>query len=195
MPYMHEFQLHPNQENGGISHGQFVSDVQAIRQRARLHMEQAAVTEGYKANRDAVVKVLNEVLATEIVCTLRYRRHYYTATGLHAEAVKSEFLKHANEELQHADSVAVRIVQLNGAPELNPEIFRTRGQPEFGEATALADMLKEDLFAERIAVESYTEIVRWLDNDDPTSRRVMEEILKVEEEHAEELKSLLEHVS
>jgi bacterioferritin len=170
----------------------FVSDLKTIKKRARAHMEQGAVTENYKANLDQVLKVLNEVLATELVCTLRYRRHYYTATGLNSESVKAEFLQHANEEQQHADWVATRITQLNGEPNFNPEGLSTRAHSEYSEGIDLLSMLKEDLYAERIAIESYSEIVRWLGNDDPTTRKLIEDILKVEEEHAEDLKSLLD---
>jgi bacterioferritin len=173
---------------------EFVSDVKKIRERARQNMMNGAVTEGYKADREQVIKVLNEVLATEIVCNLRYRRHYYVATGLNAEAVKAEFLQHATEEAQHADWVATRIVQLNGEPNFNPEGLATRSHAEYAEGSDLASMIKEDLIAERIAIQTYSEIVRWLATDDPTSRKVIEDILKVEEEHAEDMKSLLERM-
>lgn len=171
---------------------EFISDVKKIRERARQNMMNGAVTEGYKADREQVIKVLNEVLATEIVCNLRYRRHYYVATGLNAEAVKAEFLQHATEEAQHADWVATRIVQLNGEPNFNPEGLATRSHAEYAEGSDLASMIKEDLIAERIAIQTYSEIARWLGSDDPTSRKLIEDILKVEEEHAEDMKSLLE---
>jgi bacterioferritin len=174
---------------------EFVSDLKNIKKRAREHMEQGAVTENYKADRKAVVNVLNDVLATELVCVLRYKRHYYMATGINSESVKAEFLQHANEEQQHADLVATRITQLNGSPNFNPEGLASRSHSEYAEGTDLVSMMKEDLFAERIAIESYSEIVRWLGTDDPTTRRMIEEILKVEEEHAEDLKSLLEKMS
>jgi bacterioferritin len=132
------------------------------------------------------------VLATEIVCNLRYRRHYYAATGLNAEAVKAEFLQHATEEAQHADWVATRIVQLNGEPNFNPEGLATRSHAEYAEGSDLPSMIKEDLIAERIAIQTYSEIARWLGTDDPTSRKLIEDILKVEEEHAEDMKTLLE---
>jgi bacterioferritin len=173
---------------------EFVSDLKKIKQRARAHMEQGAVTENYKAQLPQVHKVLNEVLATELVCTLRYRRHYYTVSGLNSESVKAEFLQHANEEQQHADWVATRIVQLNGQPNFNPEGLSTRSHSEYNESEDLVSMLKEDLYAERIAIESYSEIVRWLKDDDPTTRKLIEDILKIEEEHAEDLKTLLEKV-
>ena len=171
---------------------EFISDVKKIRERARQNMMNGAVTEGYKADRNQVLKVLNEVLATEIVCNLRYRRHYYAATGLNAEAVKAEFLQHATEEAQHADWVAMRIVQLNGEPNFNPEGLATRSHAEYAEGSDLPSMIKEDLIAERIAIQTYSEIARWLGSDDPTSRKLIEDILKVEEEHAEDMKSLLE---
>ena len=174
---------------------EFVSDLKKIKERARAHMEKGAVTDGYKADVDAVTKVLNEVLATEIVCVLRYKRHYYTAAGLNSEGAKAEFLQHANEEQQHADWIATRIAQLNGEPNFNPDGLASRSHSEYAEGTDLTSMLKEDLFAERIAIESYSEIARWLGNDDTTSRKMIEEILKAEEEHAEDLKSLLDRMS
>jgi bacterioferritin len=139
--------------------------------------------------------VLNEVLATEIVCVLRYKRHYYMASGINSDGAKAEFLQHANEEQQHADWIATRITQLNGEPNFNPDGLSSRSHSEYAEGKDLTSMLKEDLFAERIAIESYSEIVRWLGNDDTTSRKMIEEILKMEEEHAEDLKSLLEKMS
>jgi bacterioferritin len=174
--------------------GAFVADVEAIRRRARQHMEQGAVTSGYRADRDAVIRVLNEVLATEIVCVLRYKRHYYTARGIHAQTVAEEFLEHAHEEQGHADQVAERITQLGGEPNLDPEGLATRSHAQYVVGTSLHDMIREDLVAERIAIESYSEIVRYLGNDDPTTRGLMERILAVEEEHADELSRLLETV-
>lgn len=153
------------------------------------------MTENYKADRAAVLKVLNDVLATELVCVLRYKRHYYTATGINADGAKAEFIQHANEEQQHADWVATRITQLNGTPNFNPEGLASRSHSEYAEGADLTAMIKEDLFAERIAIESYSEIIRWLGNDDPTTRKMIEDILKMEEEHAEDLKSLLEKMS
>ncbi|HVO90383.1 MAG TPA: ferritin-like domain-containing protein [Casimicrobiaceae bacterium] len=169
----------------------FLTDVETLRQRARQHIEQGAVTPSYGADRDTVVKVLNEVLATEIVCTLRYRRHYYMAQGIASESVKTEFLEHANEEQQHADMVAERIVQLGGEPDFNPEGLATRSHAQYVEGTNLVEMIKEDLVAERIAIDSYREIAQWLTGKDPTTRRIIEEILAKEEEHAEDLNSLL----
>ena len=170
----------------------FLSDIQTLRARARQHMEKGAVTEGYRADRENVIRILNEALATEIVCVLRYKRHYFMAAGIHAQAVAQEFLEHANEEQQHADSIAERITQLGGEPNFSPEGLASRSHSEYVEGTTLVDMLKEDLVAERIAIESYGEIVRYLGNDDPTTRRLMESILAVEEEHADDLKTLLE---
>jgi bacterioferritin len=170
----------------------FLTDIQTLRDRARQHMEKGAVTEGYRADRETVIRILNEALATEIVCVLRYKRHYYMAAGIHAQAVAQEFLEHANEEQGHADEIAKRIVELDGEPNFSPDGLSARSHSEYVEGTTLIDMLKEDLVAERIAIESYGEIVRYLGNDDPTTRRLMESILAVEEEHADDLKTLLE---
>ena len=169
----------------------FLSDIKTLRERARQHIEKGAVTEGYKADRETVVKLLNEALATEIVCVLRYKRHYFMASGIHAEGVAAEFLQHANEEQVHADQIAARIVQLGGAPNLNPDGLLTRSHAEYVEGDSLIDMIKEDLVAERIAIDSYREMIQYLGNDDPTTRRMMEEILAMEEEHADDLVSLL----
>ena len=175
--------------------GQFVSDVQKIRERARQHMEQGAITEGYKADRKRVVDVLNQALATELVCTLRYKRHYFAAKGIHSESVKQEFLEHARQEQEHADWIAERINQLGGVPDFNPDSLSARSHSEYVEGTDLASMIREDLVAERIAIESYSEVIRWLGEDDPTSRKLLEEILKVEEEHANDMADLLSRVT
>ncbi len=172
----------------------FVSDIQAIRERARRHIEEGAVTPSYGANREVVVRLLNEALATEIVCTLRYRRHYFTARGLTSAAVAAEFLEHANEEQAHADQIAERIVQLGGEPDFSPEGLEARSHAEYVEGDSLPEMIKEDLVAERIAIESYRDIVQYLGNDDPTTRRLMEEVLAKEEEHAEDLLSLIQEL-
>jgi bacterioferritin len=169
----------------------FASDIKKIRDRARQHISEGAVTGAYKADREQVIKVLNEALATEIVCVLRYKRHYFMASGINSDSVKEEFLQHAAEEQGHADSICTRIVQLNGEPNLNPEGLATRSHSEYAEGTDLASMIKEDLIAERIAIETYSEIVRWLGDADMTSRRLMEQILEKEEEHAEDMASLL----
>ena len=139
--------------------------------------------------------MLNETLATEIVCVLRYKRHYYMASGINSEGAKAEFLQHATEEQRHADWIATRITQLNGEPNFNPDGLSSRSHSEYAEGKDLISMLREDLFAERIAIESYSEIARWLGDDDTTSRKMIEEILKAEEEHAEDLKSLLEKMT
>lgn len=154
-------------------------------------METGAVTEAYKADRKQVVAVLNAVLATEMVCVLRYKSHFFMARGIDAESVKAEFLQHAQDEQQHADWVAERIVQLNGTPNFNPEGLATRSHSEYQEGSDLVDMIKQDLIAERVAVESYAEIVRWLGNDDPTTRRLIEQILQSEEQHADDLSNML----
>jgi bacterioferritin len=165
-----------------------------LRERARQHIENGAVTEGYKADRETVVNILNEALATEIVCVLRYKRHYFMASGIHAEGVAAEFLEHANDEQGHADQIAQRIVQLQGEPNFNPEGLLMRSHAEYVEGTTLTDMIKEDLVAERIAIDSYREMITFFGNDDPTSRRMLEGILAVEEEHADDLVSLLENM-
>ena len=170
----------------------FLTDVQTLRERARRHMDQGAVTESYGADRDTVVNVLNQALATEIVCVLRYKRHYFMAQGIDSEAVKDEFLQHANEEQAHADQISERIVQLGGEPDLNPESLTARSHSQYVEGKNLVDMIREDLVAERIAIDSYREIVQWLTGKDSTTRRIMEEILAKEEEHAEDLNSLLQ---
>jgi bacterioferritin len=172
----------------------FVSDVKTLRERARQHIERGAVTPGYSADRETVVRILNEALATEIVCVLRYKRHFFTATGINAQSVAQEFLQHANEEQQHADQIAQRIVQLGGEPNLSPEGMLTRSHSEYVAGTSLIDMIKEDLVAERIAIDSYREMIAYLGNDDPTTRRMLEGILAMEEEHADDLVSLLEEL-
>lgn len=169
----------------------FLTDIKTLRERARQHIEQGAVTEGYTGDRETVIKILNEALATEIVCVLRYKRHYFMANGIHAESVAAEFLEHANDEQGHADLIAARIVQLGGEPNFNPEGLLMRSHAEYVEGTNLIDMIKEDLVAERIAIDSYREMVTYIGTDDPTTRRMLEGILAVEEEHADDLVSLL----
>ena len=169
----------------------FIEDIQRIRSRAREHIDRGAVTDGYSADRETVLKLLNEALATELVCVLRYKRHYYMASGIHAKSVASEFLEHANEEQSHADEIARRIVQLGGAPDLSPEGLQSRSHSDYVEGKDLVDMIRENLVAERIAIDTYRDIVQYLGNDDPTTRRMMESILAVEEEHAEDMSSLL----
>jgi len=169
----------------------FLTDIKTLRERARRHIEKGAVTEGYSADRETVIKLLNEALATEIVCVLRYKRHYFMASGIHAEGVAAEFLQHANDEQGHADQIAARIVQLGGEPNFNPEGLLTRSHAEYVEGETLVDMIKEDLVAERIAIDSYRDMINYFGNDDPTTRRLMESILAVEEEHADDLVNLL----
>jgi len=169
----------------------FLTDVQTLRKRARAHIERGAVTDGYSADRDTVLKLLNEALATEIICVLRYRRHHFMASGLQATSVAAEFLQHATEEQAHADEIAARIVQLGGEPNFSPEGLATRAHAEYVEGDDLIDMIKEDLVAERIAIDSYREMIAYCGNDDPTTRRMLEGILAMEEEHAEDLVSLL----
>jgi bacterioferritin len=173
----------------------FLTDISEIRRRARQHIEEGAVTDSYKGDRKTVLRVLNEALATEIVCVLRYKRHHYMAKGIHSQAVAEEFLEHAAEEQEHADQIAERITQLDGEPNFNPEGLLTRSHSEYVEGESLIDMIKEDLVAERIAIESYSEIIRYLADNDPTSRRMMESILAKEEEHAEDMKTLLETIA
>ena len=170
----------------------FISDMETLRHRARQQMEQGAVTPSYGADKEAVIDLLNTALATEIVCTLRYRRHYFLANGILAEAIKKEFLAHAIEEQGHADQIAERIVQLGGEPNLNPAGLASRSHAEYGSGADLEQMLTDDLIAERIAIEAYGEMIAYLDGKDPTTRRMLEGILAVEEQHAEEIASMLD---
>ena len=170
----------------------FLTDIEELRRRARSHIEKGAVTEGYRADRTTVLRLLNEALATEIVCVLRYKRHYYTAAGIHAQAVAEEFLEHAGEEQQHADQIAERINQLGGEPDFNPEGLLGRSHSEYVEGDNLIDMIKEDLVAERVAIDSYAEMIRFIGDDDPTTRRMLEGVLATEEEHADDLRILIE---
>ncbi len=175
----------------GSSSTPFLTDVATLRARAREHIDQGAVTSDYGLDRVQVCKVLNAALATEIVCVLRYKRHYFMAQGLAAESVKSEFLEHANEEQAHADEIAERIVQLGGEPDLDPQGLATKSHSEYVEGETLRDMIREDLVAERIAIASYREIILWLGDGDTTTRKMLEEILAKEEEHADDMASLL----
>ena len=167
-------------------------NIEALRARARQNIDQGAVTPGYGADRDAVVQMLNGALATELVCVLRYSRHYFMAQGINSESVAAEFLEHSNAEQGHADRIAERIVQLGGEPNLSPDGMLKRSHAEYREGAGLVDMLKENLVAERIAIDSYREMLRYLADNDPTTSRMLEEILAVEEEHAEDLVSLLQ---
>ena len=169
----------------------FLTDVQELRRRARQHIDDGAVTEGYRGNRETIIKLLNEALATEIVCVLRYKRHYFMAEGINSASIAAEFLQHATEEQGHADQLAARIVQLQGEPDFNPATLVERSHAEYVPGTDLIDMIKEDLVAERVAIASYSEIARWLGDKDITSRRLMESILAVEEEHADDLLTFL----
>lgn len=170
----------------------FLTDVQTLRKRARQHIDEGAVTAGYNANREIVLKLLNDSLATEIVCVLRYRRHHFMAKGIHSKSVADEFLVHSNEEQGHADQIAERIVQLGGEPNFSPDGLLSRSHAEYVPGESLVDMIKEDLVAERIAIDSYRDIIQYLGDKDPTTRRMMESILAVEEEHADDMADLLE---
>ena len=174
--------------------GEFQADIERIRQEARDHLEQGPITEAYGADRQRVIDVLNTVLATELVCVLRYKRHYYMASGLNAAPVAAEFLQHANDEQGHADQVAMRITQLDGEPDFSPQGLADRSHADYVEGDTLLDMVREDLVAERIAIGSYQEIVRWLGDDDPTTRNLIESILAVEEEHADDLLNILKEL-
>src|SRR5512132_3413411 len=169
----------------------FLTDVATLRQRARQHIQAGAVTSNYGADPKLVVKVLNEALATEIVCVLRYKRHYFMAEGINADSVAAEFAQHAAEEQGHADQIAQRITQLGGEPDFSPDGLATRSHAEYVEGDTLEDMIKEDLIAERIAIDSYREMITYLAEADSTSRRMLEEILAKEEEHADDLANLL----
>ena len=170
----------------------FLADVETLRSRARMHIEQGAVTPGYAAEREAVINLLNEALATEIVCVLRYKRHHFMAAGIHAAPVAAEFLEHANQEMQHADRLAKRIVELHGQPDFSPDGLAKRSYAEYVEGASLTEMIREDLIAERIAIEAYRQMIGYLGEHDPTTQRLLKEILASEEEHAEDLSSLLE---
>ncbi len=174
-----------------MGHDSFSMNVKAIRERARQHIDEGAKTAGYKAKVETVRTLLNDALATELVCVLRYKRHYFTASGIHSESVKTEFLQHAAEEQQHADQIAERIVQLGGQPNFSPDGILTRSHSEYVEGKDLEDMIKEDLVAERVAIDSYREMIAYIGDDDPTTRRMLEEIQAKEEEHAEDMASLL----
>ncbi|MGN2253811.1 bacterioferritin [Frateuria sp. GZRe12] len=169
----------------------FLTDIEAIRKRAREHIDQGAITAGYTADRETVIKLLNEALATEIVCTLRYKYHYFMASGIHSQAVKAEFREHAQQEQEHADRIAERITQLDGRPNFNPDGLLSRAHADYAEGADLVDMIKEDLVAERIAIDTYRAIIEYIGADDPTTRRIMEEVLAQEEEHAEDMATLL----
>jgi bacterioferritin len=169
----------------------FVADITEIRRRAREHMQDGPITQSYTADREKVVKLLNEALATELVCVLRYKRHFFMARGINSESVAAEFLEHAHEEQEHADRIAMRITQLNGEPDMNPDVLSKRSHAQYVEGKDLIDMIKEDLVAERIAIDSYKQMILYIAEKDPTTRRMLEEILEKEEEHADDLANLL----
>lgn len=173
----------------------FLVDIQTLRDRARMHMQQGAVTPGYSADRTTIIDLLNTALATELVCVLRYKRHYFMAQGIHAKSVAAEFLEHANEEQGHADAIAARIVQLGGEPDMAPESLARRSHAEYVEGDDLVSMIQEDLVAERIAIDSYGTMIHYIGTDDPTTRRLLEEILATEEEHADDLATLLKELA
>lgn len=175
--------------------GDFVTDLSEIRRRARQHVEDGAVTPGYQANREVVLRLLNEALATEIVCTLRYKRHHFMAKGLFAEPAAAEFLEHAREEEEHADRIAERIVQLGGEPDFNPQGLLAKSSSEYKEGSNLWEMIKEDLVAERIAIDTYKGMILYIGENDPTTRRMLEEILEKEEEHADDLANMIQAMS
>lgn len=179
---------------GGEVGSGFFSDVKTLRENARKHIDNGPITSSYGADLDRVIAVLNEVLATELVCVLRYKRHYYMAEGINSRSVAEEFLQHAAEEQDHADRVAERIVQLQGEPDFNPETLSQRSHSQYAPGTDLLDMIKEDLVAERIAIMSYQEIARWIGDADPTTRRLIEDILSVEEEHADDMLTFLKEM-
>lgn len=172
--------------------GEFLTDVQTLRERARAEIDKGPITDSYGADLPRVIQVCNEALATELVCVLRYKRHYFTATGINAEPVAAEFLQHAAEEQAHADQIAARIVQLGGSPDFNPDTLTARSHAQYDASAELLDMIREDLVAERVAIASYLEIIQWLGNGDPTTRRMFEGILEQEEEHADDLVGFLE---
>jgi bacterioferritin len=169
----------------------FLTDIKKIRERARKHIENGALTEGYRGDREKIIELLNEALATEIVCTLRYKNHYFLASGIHSDAVANEFLQHANEEQAHADMISRRIVQLNGKPNWSPQGLETRSHAEYVPGESLGQMIKENLVAERIAIDTYREIIVYIGDNDPTTRRILEAVLEQEEEHADDLANLL----
>lgn len=181
-----------NPEADRLTEKGFIENIDAIRKRARQHIEQGAVTDTYKADRNAVVSLLNDALATELICVLRYKRHHFMATGLNAEPAAAEFIEHANEEQAHADALAARIVQLGGEPDFSPDKLASRSHSEYVAGESLYEMMREDLIAERIAIDTYGQIIRYIGDDDPTTRRMLEDILANEEEHADDLASMLD---
>jgi bacterioferritin len=184
--------MNPQSPDGTVTAPQQLTDVATLRARARQHIEGGAVTAGYTANREQVLKMLNEALATELVCMLRYRRHHFMARGIHAQGIAAEFMAHAKEEQNHADQLAARIVQLGGEPDFSPDTLTARSHAEYVAGNTLVEMMREDLVAERIAIDSYREMVQLLGHQDPTTSDLLKRILAVEEEHADELSDLLD---
>ena len=174
--------------------GPFLSDVKTLRERARQHIADGAVTRSYGGDTQAAVQLLNTALATELICVLRYKRHHFMARGIHAGPVAAEFLEHAGDEQEHADRIAERIVQLGGAPDFAPDGLASRSHSEYVEGKTLVDMIKEDLVAERIAIDSYREMIDYFSPFDPTTRKMLEEIMANEEEHADDLADLLQNL-
>ena len=168
-----------------------LTDKHTLRERARQHVEDGAVTEGYSADREKIIQLLNESLATELVCVLRYKRHYFMASGIKAAAAADEFLEHATQEAEHADKLAERIVQLGGEPDFNPDNLSKNSHAQYVAGNSLKEMVLEDLVAERIAVDSYREIIQYIGESDPTTRRIFEDILAQEEEHADDMADIL----
>lgn len=171
-----------------------LTDIKSLREHARQHIEEGAVTSGYTANRKEVLRMLNAALATELLCVLRYKRHYFMAKGIHSDSVRAEFMAHANEEMLHADRIAKRIVELGGAPDFSPDSLSARSHAEYIEGVTLHEMIREDLVAERIAIESYREMILYLASHDSSTQIMLKEILASEEEHADDLAALLEQV-
>jgi bacterioferritin len=178
-----------------MSKGDFVNNLQEIRKKAREHIQRGAITSGYRANREVVIKILNEALATEIVCVLRYKRHFFMAQGIDAANASQEFAQHAAEEQAHADKISVRITQLGGEPNYNPAGLLDRSHSEYVEGNGLSEMIQEDLVAERIAIDSYSEMIRYVGEDDVTTRIMLEGILASEEDHANDMASLLKKMN
>lgn len=184
--------MNPQTPDGTVTAPHTLTDVATLRARARQHTEAGAVTAGYTADRSQVLNMLNEALATELVCMLRYRRHHFMARGIHAQGVAQEFMEHAVEEQNHADQLAARIVQLGGEPDFSPDTLTARSHAEYVAGQSLVEMMREDLVAERIAIDSYREMVQYLGHQDPTTSDLLKRILAVEEAHADELSDLLE---
>ncbi len=174
-----------------LGSGDFLTDVTTLREQARRQMDKGPVTSAYGADVGRVLQLLQQSLATELICVLRYKQHHFSARGMNSEPIAAEFLVHSQEELAHAELIAARISQLGGEPDFDPQTLTQRAHSEYRTADSLRQMIEENLVAERIAVASYTEMIAWLGTGDPTTRRMLEGILAVEEEHAEDLLSML----